>query len=150
MKHSGQCITISAPGTAIYSTDKRDLSCAPCYADFCRAHADIIKAAVARLARDHFACFVVGEIRNQETGVMRNFVGDTVHAFQEAGASLYNHAVMLLPLHTAPLRAPGQFTASAKLAMCHQHVLVFFKGRNPNRDIKRLQLANATRQLEWH
>ena len=36
-----------------------------------------------------------------------------------------------------------------KLGMNHQHVLVFYKGRNPNRDVQALQLANATRQLEW-
>ena len=57
---------------------------------------------------------------------------------------------MLLPLNSAAMRAPRQFEASAKLVMAHQHVLVFYKGRSPNRDVKGLQLANATRHLEWN
>ena len=44
----------------------------------------LIGDALARLATNRFACFVVGEIRD-EHGFMRNFVGDTISAFLEAG-----------------------------------------------------------------
>ena len=60
---------------------------------------------------------------------MRNFVGDTIDAFQQTGMRLYNHAVMMLPLNTLPMRASTVFKAAAKLGMCHQHVLVFYKVR---------------------
>ena len=51
---------------------------------------------------------------------MRNFVGDTISAFQAAGVRLYNHAAMMLPLHSLPMRASNVFNAASKLGMCHQ------------------------------
>ena len=92
--------------------------------------------------------FVVGEIRDERTGAMRNFVGDTIAAWLDAGCVLYNHAVMLLPPHTLPMRARAQFEASAKLGMCHQHVLVFYSGREPSREVRSIGLP-ASRQFEW-
>ena len=71
---------------------------------------------------------------DSEHGLMRNFVGDTVSAFQKAGCRLYNSCVMLLPFNTLPVRAGKAMASSAKLGMCHQHVLVFYKGRAPNND----------------
>ena len=62
-----------------YSTDSRDLSCAQSFGDFCDAYRRIIAAAVRRLRDDHFACFVVGEIRNPETGLMQ------VHGYEISG-----------------------------------------------------------------
>ena len=80
---------------------------------------------------------------------MCNLVGDTISAFAQAGAPLYNHGIMMLPLNTLPMRAPGAFKSNAKLGMCHQHVLVFYKGKTPNRDVRGLQLTNADRLQEW-
>jgi len=92
--------------------------------------------------------FLIWQVRD-ESGFMRNLVGDTIAAFTAAGARLYNHAIMMLPLHSLPMRAKTTFDAAAKLGMCHQHVLIFYKGRHPNRDVKALGLHNATRPLEW-
>ena len=132
-----------------YSQDRRDLSLAPSYAEFLNSYKQIIAHSLARLAPNHFACFVVGEIRD-EHGMMRNFVGDTISAFIGAGARLYNHAVMMLPLNSVPMRAPAAFKATAKLGMCHQHVLVFYKGRAPTREkIQTIGLTNAMRPVEW-
>ncbi|KAL1503698.1 hypothetical protein AB1Y20_012171 [Prymnesium parvum] len=131
-----------------YSDDPRDLSCVRSYAAFNAAHRDIIRAAVDRLGKNRFCCFVVGEIRDED-GFMCNFVSDTIAAFLDAGVRLYNHAVMMLPLHSLPMRASNVFSAAAKLGMCHQHILVFYKGRNPNRDIRTIGLTNASRPLAW-
>ena len=132
-----------------YSGDPRDLSEAQTYAAFLQAYRDIIGRALSRLARNRFACFVVGEIRDPD-GFCRNFVGDTIAAFEAHGARLYNHAVMMLPLASLPMRASSAFNASAKLGTCHQHVLVFYNGLHPNRDVKGLALHNASKALEWY
>ena len=68
---------------------------------------------------------------------------------QASGARLYNSAVMMLPLHSLPMRASRTMKATAKMGMCHQHVLVFYKGRHPNTDVKNIGLTNASRALEW-
>ena len=81
--------------------------------------------------------------------VWRTVVGDTIAAFEAHGVKLYNHAVMMLPLHSLPMRASAAFEASAKLGMCHQHILVFYKGRAPNRDVKNIGLHNRSKPLEW-
>jgi hypothetical protein len=103
-----------------YSDDGRDLSNCDSYDAFLKVYREIIKAALQRLAADRFCCFIVGEIRDAD-GFCRNFVGDTITAFAKHGARLYNHAVMMLPLHSLPMRAPASFNASAKLGTCHQH-----------------------------
>ena len=61
------------------------------------------------------------------------------------------HAIMMLPLNTLPMRAPAALKATAKLGMCHQHVLVFYKGpRAPTTDkVQAMGLRNAQRPLEW-
>jgi len=131
-----------------YSTDVRDLSNAPSFDDFLQGYRAIIKASARRLAPKRFACFVVGEIRDAD-GFMRNFVGETVDAFQAAGCRLYNSAVMVFPLNSLPMRASRQFKASSKLGMCHQHVLVFYNGKHPNAELPKLDLSNADRPYEW-
>ena len=89
-----------------YSDDPRDLSKAPTYAAFLDAYRAIVADAVARLERGRFACFVVGEVRDAD-GFMHSLVADTIAAFAAAGGRLYNHAVMMLPLHSLPMRAPA-------------------------------------------
>lgn len=97
------------------------------YDVFLAAYRDIIRLAVDRLAPNRFAVWVVGEVRDP-TGAYRNFVGDTVQAFQDAGAAFYNEAILVTPAGSLPLRAARYFNASRKLGKCHQQVLVFVKG----------------------
>ena len=132
-----------------YSDDPLDLSNADSYDAFLASYREIIAASVARLAPNRFCCFVVGEIRSSD-GFCRNFVSDTIDAFQARGAKLYNSAIMMLPLHSLPMRASAAFSATAKLGMCHQHVLVFYNGRHPNKDVKTMGLTNASRMIEWY
>ena len=58
---------------------------------------------------------------------------------------------MLLPLHSLPMRAPAAFKASAKLGMCHQHVLVFYcGGKSPKAELLHHPgLKNAMRPQAW-
>jgi hypothetical protein len=46
----------------------------------------------------------------------------------EAGAQLYNEAILVTPVGSLPIRVGAQFTAARKLGKAHQNVLVFCKG----------------------
>ena len=83
------------------------------------------------LKPDRFACFVVGDVRDSK-GIYRNFVSDTISAFQNAGALLYNEAILVTAVGSLPIRVGKQFQSSRKLGKTHQNVLVFVKG-NPKR-----------------
>jgi DNA modification methylase len=113
----------------IYSEDERDLSNAGDYVAFMEIYNDIVAQAVARLKNDRFACFVVGDIRDKR-GFYRNFVSDTIAAFQDAGATLYNESILVTAVGSLPIRIAKQFQGYRKLGKTHQNVLVFYKG-NP-------------------
>ena len=110
----------------VYSDKPDDLSTMT-HDQFLTAYRAIIAAAVARMAPDSFAAWVVGDYRDKR-GIYRNFVGDTITAFLDAGASLYNEAVYVTPMGSLPLRAGRIFQAGRKLGKTHQNVLVFVKG----------------------
>ena len=94
---------------------------------FVEAYRAIIAASVARLRPDRFAVFVVGDYRDRR-GFYRNFPADTIAAFQAAGATLYNEAILITALSTVPMRAAIPFQRARKLGKTHQNVLVFYKG----------------------
>lgn len=110
----------------IYSDDPADLSNMP-YDDFRRAYARIIDLACQRLAPDRFAVFVVGDVRDN-AGNYRRFVSHTEQAFEDAGLSFYNEAILVTAAGSLPIRAGRQFAASRKLGKTHQNVLGFVKG----------------------
>jgi hypothetical protein len=109
-----------------YSDDPRDLSNMG-YDGFLAMMGRIVERAVGLLRDDRFACFVLGDVRDRRTGMVRGMVADVVARFERAGARLYNDAVYLQPLGTAPARS-RQFTVARKLIATHQRVLVFVKG----------------------
>lgn len=111
----------------VYSDDPRDLSTME-YNTFCPTYKRIILRSLQRLKPSRFACFVVGDFRDKRTGNYRNFVGDTVRGFIDAGAGLYNEAILLTAVGSLPIRVGKQFAASRKLGKTHQNVLVFVKG----------------------
>jgi hypothetical protein len=119
-----------------YSDDDADLSNAADYDSFILGYRQIIQTSVDRLRPDSFACFVVGDIRDSH-GIYRNFVGDTVDAFQDAGAGLYNEAILVTAVGSLPIRVGRQFEAGRKLGKTHQNVLIFYKGE-PDRIRERL------------
>ena len=110
----------------IYSDDPADLSNME-YEDFLTAYRSIIAQSVARLADNRFACFVVGDVR-EKRGMYRNFPGETIAAFQDAGAVLYNEAILVTAVGSLPIRVGKQFSSGRKLGKTHQNVLVFVKG----------------------
>lgn len=110
----------------VYSDEATDLS-AMDHDDFITAYRGIIAASVASLKDDRFACFVVGDYRCKK-GFYRNFVGETVMAFEAAGARFYNEAILVTSVGSLPVRITKQFKAGRKLGKTHQNILVFCKG----------------------
>lgn len=110
----------------VYSDNPDDLSTMN-YDDFIDAYREIIKRSVSLLKDDRFACVVVGEVRDKK-GIYRNFVGDTVKAFIDAGTKFYNEAILVTQAGSLPMRAGYAFSVSRKLGKTHQNVLIFVKG----------------------
>lgn len=109
----------------VYSDLPDDLSNMPYY-QFMVAYRSIIKKSLGLLKTGCLACFVVGEVRDKN-GYYYGFVSDTIKAFTDNGAKLYNDAVLLNAVGTAPIRAANQFPKGKKLVKIHQNVLVFKK-----------------------
>jgi len=109
-----------------YSDDPKDLSNMD-YADFKDAYFSIIKKSIEQLKEDRFACFVVGDVRDKK-GFYYNFVGDTVRAFEEAGAKYYNEIILVNVVGSLAIRVRRQFNNGRKVGKMHQNVLVFYKG----------------------
>lgn len=109
----------------VYSEMKEDLSTME-YIEFIKVYSEIIKKAVSKLKIGGYACFVVGDIRDKK-GFYRDFISHTKQAFINAGAGLYNEAILLQPLGTAMLRAGKIFEAGGKLTKVHENVLIFKK-----------------------
>jgi len=110
----------------IYSDDPRDISVLE-YAEFLKAYNEIIAASLSMLKPNRFACFVVGDIRDKK-GFYRNFVSDTIAAFQDNGANLYNEAILITAAGSLPIRVKKQFSGYRKLGKTHQNILIFYKG----------------------
>ena len=110
----------------VYSDDPADLSAVD-YPEFLAAYRQIIAASLTLLKPDRCACVVVGDFRDPK-GYYRNFVSDTIAAFQDAGARLYNEAILVTAVGSLPIRAGRVFSAGRKLGKTHQNVLVFVKG----------------------
>lgn len=112
----------------VYSDDPLDISTLD-YDQFKAVYREIIAKSCALLKPDRFACIVVGEVRAKgDGGGYRNFVGDTVQAFVDAGLTYYNEAILITPVGSLPMRAGRQFSSSRKLGKTHQNILVFVKG----------------------
>ena len=109
-----------------YSDDPADLSNMD-YPEFLAVYRSIIQKSVARLKENRFACFVVGDIRDK-SGFYRDFVGDTVQAFRDAGAEFYNEIILINVAGSLPVRIGRQFEGYRKVGKMHQNVLVFYKG----------------------
>ena len=107
----------------VYSDLPDDLSNMD-YKDFVIKYRSIIQKALKLLKPNCYAVFVVGEVRDKE-GFYYDFVGDTKRAFIDAGAKLYNDAVLLNVVGSASMRASKVFEAGKKLTKIHQNVLVF-------------------------
>lgn len=111
-----------------YSDEEGDISNMP-HETFLTHYREIIATAAGKLADDRFACFVVGEIREKTpSGYYRNFIPDTIAAFEAAGLRFYNEAILITMIGSLSLRITHQFSASRKMGKTHQNVLIFCKG----------------------
>lgn len=129
----------------VYSDDPDDISTLE-QAAFDAIYAEIIAKAVARLADDRFACFVVGDYRDKR-GIYANFVSKTIAAFEAAGAPLYNEAILVTSVGSLPIRTAKQFRSTRKLGKTHQNILVFIKG-DPRRAVEALGPVSVDAGLE--
>jgi len=125
-----------------YSDEEGDLSNMD-FHSFIAAYKTIILRSVKRLKEDRFACFVVGDFRCNK-GFMRDFVSETIRGFENAGAKLYNEAILLTSLGNAGMRATRQFNAARKMIKTHQNVLIFCKG-DPKKAADRVTLDDNER-----
>lgn len=110
----------------IYSDDPADIS-NMCAEDFDATYTKILHETVDMLKEDRFACVVVGNYRDKK-GNLRDLVGITVRAMQEAGAHYYNDIILVTPAGSLPIRAGKHFQATRKIGKQHQYVLIFVKG----------------------
>lgn len=110
----------------VYSDDPADLSNMP-YDEFLDGYRKAIAGACSRLKPNRFACFVVGDVRDDK-GFYRSFPEETVRAFEAAGCVKYNEAILVTSVGSLPLRIAKPFARYRKLGKTHQNVLVFFKG----------------------
>ncbi len=111
----------------VYSSDPEDLSNMP-WGKFTELYTNIITESCKMLKDNRFATYVVGNVRDRKTGAYHDLVGLTIQAFEKAGLTLYNEAVLISMFGTVQIRAKRLFQRSRKLSRTHQNVLVFVKG----------------------
>ena len=80
------------------------------------------------LRPDRFAVWVVGDVRDKQTGAVHRLADITISAFEANGFILYNNVVFCTPLSSNGFRAARVFPATRKLLPVHQNVLVFYRG----------------------
>ena len=129
----------------VYSDIETDLSTMG-DEEFLEAYRQIIAKSVARLEDDRFACFVIGDYRDKK-GFYRNFVSRTIEAFEDAGARLYNEAILVTATGSLAIRAGKQFRTTRKLGKTHQNIVVFCKG-DPRAAADNLGAVNVDAALD--
>jgi DNA modification methylase len=116
----------------VYSNLENDGSTKQTYKEFMSWYGGIFGQAVDKLRENRFLAVKIGEIRDKETGVYRNFVGDNVSLFLNLGLNYYNEAILVTPCGSLPIRTAGMFESNRKLGKTHQNILVFYKGNTKN------------------
>lgn len=111
----------------VYSDDPNDISgMSP--EGFSEAYREIILESCKLLKPGRFACFVVGDYRD-DAGYYCNLPGQTYAFFEEAGLKLYNQIILVTAIGSLPMRINKQFLGSRKAGNTHQYCLVFAKGQ---------------------
>lgn len=110
-----------------YSDNPQDLSNASGWEGFCSAYRTIIRDSLWHLRHNRASVWIVGNLRD-DRGRLLDLVGLTVQAHEEAGAMLYNDAVLLNAIGSLPVRTAAQFPGGRKMGRRHQVCLVFWKG----------------------
>lgn len=132
----------------IYSDDPADISNMS-DDEFDQTYCEILKNTVEMLKEDRFAAVVVGNYRDKK-GYLRDLVGLTVKAMENAGARYYNDFVIVTPIGSLPIRAGKAFQSSRKMGRTHQYCLCFVKG-DPKKATARLgdvEIPDMTEYME--
>jgi len=112
----------------VYSKDKRDVSNMTAE-EFDVRYREIIIRTCDRLKENRFCAWVVSNYRTKATGIMNDFVGQTIRAFNDGGLELYNDIILINNVGTGAMRANTNMLRGArKMVKVHQNVLVFVKG----------------------
>lgn len=117
-----------------YSDNPADLSNMT-YEKFLESYRSIVNQCADMLKDNRFAVFVVGDVRDQKTGMFRNFVSETIAAFTAAGLHLYNEIILVTQAGSLPLRASRNFSTARKVGKRHQNILVFYKAFKKAREV---------------
>ena len=110
----------------VYSDGPSDLSTMT-YPQFLEMYRGIIAASVDVLRPNRFIGWVISDVRDKQ-GKYRGLVKDSIQAFEDAGAQLYNEIIVVDPVGSTAIRAARPFDGSRKVARLHQNFLVFVKG----------------------
>lgn len=132
----------------VYSDDPADISNMT-DSEFDKTYESILHNAVEMLDEDRFAAIVVGNYRDKK-GFLRDLVGLTVRAMENAGARYYNDVIIVTPIGSLPVRAGKPFQSTRKLGKTHQYLLIFCKG-DPKKATARLgdvELPDMTAYME--
>lgn len=145
----------------VYSDNPADLSNMS-YGEFRLVYHSIIKKALKCLKPNRFACFVVGDIRD-EKGFYRDFVSDTIAGFTNHvepinegkdgfyHTMLYNEIILINVAGSLPVRVGRQFENSRKVGKMHQNVLVFYKGdpKKIKEEFNEIKLEEYLQELNY-
>lgn len=94
---------------------------------FMEKYYSIINKAIVKLKRGAFACFIVGDVRDDK-GYYKDFLTLTKCGFYQAGLKLWNDAILADNIGTAMIRAENAFVrGNKKLVKIHQNILIFKK-----------------------
>jgi len=111
-----------------YTKDENDLSNMS-WNSFLDSYRIIIKSSVSLLNENRFIAWVIGDVRDEE-GFLLPFIPETIKAFEDSGARLYNHAITADIIGSGAMVMRERFLKSRKIVTKHQHCLIFVKG-NP-------------------
>lgn len=110
----------------VYSDQGDDMSTFPTYASFNAAMWMSATRQFELLKPGAFACIVVGNFRDDKTGEIIDFRGDTVDNYREAGFMFWEDVVLSRNFGSAAQRAKNAWQG-LKLVRRHEHLLVFRK-----------------------
>jgi DNA modification methylase len=130
----------------VYSDEEGELSNLDTYEEFLEKYTSILSKSISKLKDNRFAVIVVSNIRDNK-GYYRNFVGDTITAFEKNGMRLYNDMILLNSVGTVGQRTLRHFVNKRKVGKIHQNVLVFYKGNiskiEPLKEIKKYSFGDV-------
>lgn len=122
-----------------YSDDPADIS-NMAYPQFLTTYRDVIRQSCALLNDNRFAVFVVGDIRDNR-GFYRDFIGDTIRAFEDAGLHYYNQMIIVNQISSLATRVRRPFL-TRKIGKRHQNVIVAYKGTDPADIVQQYEKQN--------